>query len=73
VLVSGKDFRTLYGISHCMHGARWGRRVGYEHILINSSDTAEGVRTPDSVMMPEMRSGGCGENRISQGIMRQYG
>lgn len=27
-------------------------------ILMSSSDTAEGVRTPDSVIMPEMRSGG---------------
>jgi hypothetical protein len=27
-------------------------------ILINSSETADGVSTPDSVMIPEMRSGG---------------
>lgn len=27
-------------------------------ILINSSETADGVRTPDSVMIPEIRSGG---------------
>jgi hypothetical protein len=28
------------------------------HILISSSETADGVSTPDSVMMPEIRSGG---------------
>jgi hypothetical protein len=28
------------------------------HILINSSETADGVSTPDSVMIPEIRSGG---------------
>lgn len=37
-------------------GARWAQN----HILMSSSETAEGVRTPDSVMMPEIRSGGCG-------------
>ena len=30
------------------------------HILISSSDTADGVRTPDSVIIPEIRSGGYG-------------
>lgn len=29
------------------------------HILISSSETADAVRTPDSVMIPEIRSGGC--------------
>jgi hypothetical protein len=29
------------------------------HILINSSETADGVNTPDSVMMPDTKSGGC--------------
>jgi hypothetical protein len=40
------------------------RRLGYEHILISSSDTADGVRTPDSVMMPEIRSGGYFEEEL---------
>jgi hypothetical protein len=29
------------------------------HILISSSETADGVSTPDSVIMPEIKSGGC--------------
>jgi hypothetical protein len=36
-------------------GALWAQN----HILINSSETADGVSTPDSVMIPEIRSGGC--------------
>jgi hypothetical protein len=36
-------------------GALWAQN----HILISSSETADGVSTPDSVMMPEIRSGGC--------------
>ena len=28
------------------------------HILISSSDTADGVRTPDSVIIPEIKLGG---------------
>jgi hypothetical protein len=36
-------------------GAMWTQN----HILISSSETADGVSTPDSVMMPDIRSGGC--------------
>jgi hypothetical protein len=32
-------------------------REAQNHILISSSETADGVSTPDSVMIPEMRSG----------------
>ena len=40
------------------------------HILISSSLTALGKRTPDSVMMPEIRFGGC---MTLVGVYRDFG
>jgi hypothetical protein len=47
---AGKGGQRKSG-SQCLERAQ-------NQILINSSETADGVSTPDSVMIPEIRSGG---------------